>query len=396
MDKLKVNNDLTKSISDTSLLRFDKMKYAYGVYEKEDSEQNNAEIKETVEDSYNDNSYLQLANLWVDAYSKTTGKDENPGISAFEGSVTSKEFNRGMEIAKYMQGGKIEDYAERIAVEFGIEKPFASEAIIYFMANPMISEIFQIDCSNMSAEHAAETIKDKVLAENTPEELAAQREEYRQQEAYQPLKFGMFFSNSKHQEEQKQEEQKQEEKPEEQHQEQNPEEQNNTNQMPTISVEDFSPKNMYDMFGNVDFDGENLIIIGPDGEEYIDENPDEALVKTAMMNRIWLTTCINMEPDPSDERIDEIEETLFVGDNAIILNSISQMLLQENITSVDTIIKRLTTINGVQNKTAFIHKACDFLSNLAQFGNMDLDFKGVQPRKAYIELMHENSAPERI
>jgi hypothetical protein len=167
-------------------------------------------------------------------------------------------------------------------------------------------------------------------------------------------------------------------------------------EMPKLTVHDFSPKKMYDMFGNIDFDGENLYIIGPDGEVSIDEEPDPNLVKIAMINRIWKVTCLNMLPDPSDEDIAEVNKTLFTGDNAIILDRISKMLMQDHITSVDTILRSLAGVDGVQNESAFIHKAFDFLSNLAQFGDMELDFKGVLPRKAYIEMIQDNgrSGPE--
>jgi len=86
---------------------------------------------------------------------------------------------------------------------------------------------------------------------------------------------------------------------------------------------------------------------------------------------------------------------LFDGDNAILLDKISRMLNNDQITSVDTILRSLASVEGVQNERLFMHKAFDYLSNLAQFGGLDLDFKGTMRVKDYIELMQENGGPER-
>lgn len=360
MKKSKDDNN----IIDPSFLQFSLMRRAY--YDNHITDKTEKEESENTVDSkiekYQDMMFLDLAEVWVKAYSKSKGQ-QDVGLLAFDSEVSSSEFDRGMHVARIMQGRTLEEFVDRITVEFAYGNQVASEAIIYFMAEPAISRMFQIDCTRMSVAEA-EYKKDKILAENTSESLAAKLHTYHMQEQGKPIV-----------EEKKEEGQKQ-----------------TNSDMPKLTVHDFSPKKMYDLYGNVDFDGNNLIIIGPDGETFIDEKPDPNVVKVAMINRIWKVTCINMDPDPTDESIAEINKTLFVGDNAIILNQISKMLLQDGITKVDTILKTLVQIDGVENESAFIHKAFDFLSNLAQFGEMDLDFNGVLPRKAYIEMMQEKSA----
>jgi len=368
-EKIKKNNNILKNENNIQLdskklklseqkLKFHDMKMAY--------------IKNLEKDglgvsSFQSDEYLALATLWVDAYSKAAGVVD-AGMLAFESEVGQVEFDLGMQIVKKMQGSSIDEVARKITIEFGFNNPFAIEAILYFISSPKVSKMFNIDCSQMMAETAAENVKDKILSENNSKDLKILKE-------LNMLDAQMINVQD-------------EEKVEVV--------QNNDQKMvmPQIVLQDFSPRQMYDYYGNVDYDGKNLIIIGPDGERIIEEKPDERLEKIAMMNRIWKTTCFNMEPDPDDERLEEIARTLFVGDNALILDKISKIFVDhksDKAPNVDEILRNLSTTKGVQECGPFIHKAYDFLSNLSQFGGLELDFKGVQPRKYYIDLVNQNN-----
>lgn len=359
--------NISASIPNTNLLQFDFMKLAYlanGLEEEQDT------IEAETKDAHLDAIHLELAKIWVEAYSKATGQ-HNPGRIAFEGAVTKLEFNKAMEIARNMKGKSREDVAERITVEFGHGNPLATEVIMYFLNNPAIGTMFQFDTVEATDEkHIAEHVKDEILENNSSESIAQMKAQFEAQEqGVQPI-----------QEELKEEENKQAKV---------------ESKIPKLAMEDFSPKQMFEYADKVDFDGENLYVFGPDGEVKIEENPDPKLVKVATLNRIWKTTCINMlGPDAEPEWIEEAKANMFVGDNQILLKRISQLLLEDKITSVDTIIREMAKVEGVENSSAFIHKTFDFISNLAQFGDMDFDFTGVQQRKAYIDLARENDAPQ--
>jgi len=367
------NGAVSNQTMNPHFLQFDSMKNVLVAYNKMKDELMSSEnISKDYSDkniqeygNFQDVSQLEMAEAWVHAYAQSTGQN-NPGVLAFDSNISKEVFEKGIRIAKEMQDKTLEEFAHRITVEFAFDDPMATKTIIYFISDPRISKIFNIDCSNVTSDVAAENIVDNLLGQNTSASFAILQEAYKNGEMFVPIV-------------------------------ENKEETANTPypNMPKLTVQDFSPKAMYDMYGNIDFDGENLIIIGPDGETVIDENPDEKLVKTAMFNRIWKVTCLNMEPDPDDERIAEINRTLFDGDNAILLDKISRMLNNDQITSVDTILRSLASVEGVQNERLFMHKAFDYLSNLAQFGGLDLDFKGTMRVKDYIELMQENGGPER-
>ena len=82
--KASVSNSLSL---DESLLNFDEMKFAYIESTQTDTNTDTTKIDVEIDQKSNDNykkdGYLELANAWISAFNKTTGKDEL-GVSAFE------------------------------------------------------------------------------------------------------------------------------------------------------------------------------------------------------------------------------------------------------------------------------------------------------------------------
>ena len=309
-------------------------------------------------DRYRDEQIYQVAEAWVMAYALATGH-ANAETNAFTNEVSCADFDVCFEKAKMMRGRSITEFAQIIA----FENPKIVDTMIYFVTNPKISFMFGIDCSEITPD-AATTIDDKVRTEKTIENINAMI---------------AAFKGEKQEEKEEKEEKPVEEKKEET---------NKSVEMPKLSTQDFSPKEMFDSIGKIDFDGTNFYRFDQEKGEYvIEENPEATEVKTAMFNRIWRATCYSMVPDPTDMT----DAELFSGDNKIVLSVVSNMLRGENATNnANTILLALTQRTDIANPNAALYTARDFLLNLAQHGGMDIDKNGLKEMSEYINALKQN------
>lgn len=364
---------------DPNLINFKLMRMAYlksNVFDipKRDNKEldNESEVSQETSakvDNFLNEISLKFANIWVEAYSKATGQSAE-NSRAFDFFITQEEFERGINIAKMMKGAPLAELAERLTIEFGTENPIATDTLIYFIADERISSMFQINCNGIDPHHAAEVIPDRIRDAHTAEELKQMRAQYHALEA------GITFAPVDEQEEKPIEEAK-------------PDIPITDFGIPQIMLEDFADLNadkLMDYYSAVDFDGENVIIFGPDGEEIIVDNPDPKLLKAAIIKDLWKFACYSQEMNASEERMAEIAKTIDNAESRTIVNTVCHMLAHEENNNFDAILRRIAQSNVIQSEVA-MHRAFDFLVAMAQTGDLDIDFHGVKSKQDYINMV---------
>lgn len=308
--------------------------------------------------------YLKLAHIWIDAYSQATGRP-NSGEIAFTNCIDEYGFQVAMEVAQNMRGYKIEKVRDVLVATFGPDNPLASEVIVRFIMHPKIASMFEIYSYHTSVELEAKHEKDKILA-GGEERKKAILQEYFAAISREPI----VAQTSEEVEEAK------------------PQKESTTSvTIPALTFADFSPKKMFEYKDLLEYENGKVVIIGPNGERVIDENPDDN--KIAYLNEIWEATCWEVEQMMSQSQETPIinSASLFEKDNKIILQKISEMLQGEKpINNVDAILTKLAQVDGIEDVVSSIIKADKFLTYLKFYGEMDLDFKGCHQTEYYIEM----------
>lgn len=154
------------SSSDMSLLNFEDMKYCFEHHRKS---KENVLITAEKDNSYKDvdnevvkdsriKAQYELAEAWVHAYEMASGKEGDQ--VAFEGEYSSTIYRACMQAATQCQGKSLKEVAEVLFYINEFENTGMVKTILYFLSDPKIAPMFQLNVNEISPEQAFQLVED--------------------------------------------------------------------------------------------------------------------------------------------------------------------------------------------------------------------------------------------
>ena len=178
LSKFKDQEDVNLQDLDINMLDFSEMAAAFEQYTNESKggivEQEKEGSEKVLDNQTNEDinvkTKLALANIWKEAFESASGMSNTRNMS-FTGETSHIQFDTCIKVAKGMHGATLEEYASVLFQMHGFESSGFVKTMLYFISNPKISSMLQINCSGMTPEGAIAKV-DELKSRQLKEEFA--------------------------------------------------------------------------------------------------------------------------------------------------------------------------------------------------------------------------------